>query len=335
LIFLDSCCIRGVHCSHEVNSMNMAQNTQEKRTIKVKEFLEDFRSGMSDQELQERYHLTQLGLEKFYGMLMDRGILSAQELQDNYRGKESDEKDPEEVVTSESSFICPQCLASHKTMFDICPSCGVSFQEMINEQRAVKALIPALQDARLESSEQSADERDLLEGVFSASSSQDLKASTHTILPESELCCSPENNLPREFTPTDAFAKFRGGFEESSEEVLSGVPYGEPSLDDYSSAEARCDGCKTMLERTLRNVYDRAHSQKVLMASGAFFFLGLLAAMAIHFFSGYSFVRLLVVYGTGVFLLFGSVLLAVGTFLFMAKERVYCCPSCRRVYPRE
>jgi hypothetical protein len=318
-----------------VNSMNMAQNTQEKRTIKVKEFLEDFRSGMSDQELQERYHLTQLGLEKFYGMLMDRGILSPQELQDNYRGKESDEKDPEEVITSESSFICPQCLASHKTMFDICPSCGVSFQEMINEQRAVNALIPALQEARLESSEKSADERDLLEGVFPASSPQDQKALTHTTLPESDFCCSSESNLPREHTPTDAFAKFRGGFEEASEDILAGMPYGEPSAEDFGSAEACCDGCKTVLERTLRNVYDRAHSQKVLMASGVFFLLGLLAAMAIHFFSGYSFARLLVAYSTGVFLLFGSVLLAVGTFLFMAKEKVYCCPSCRRVYPRE
>lgn len=315
--------------------MNMAPNTQEKRTIKVKEFLDDFRSGMGDQELQEKYHLTQVGLEKFYGMLMDRGILSPQELQDNYRGMESEEKDSEEVVTSESSFICPQCLASHKTMFDICPSCGVSFQAMIDEQRAARALGPVAQESSPDFGAASADEKDVLDEIFSVGNPRDLNPPSDSALPESEFNCAVKPEPPQDVNATDAFAKFRGGFDDASEDVVSGMPYGEPSPDVFSAPEVRCDGCDTLVERTIRNVYDRAYSKRVLMGAGIAFALGLLTTMAIHFFAAYSFARLLVVYSTGVLLLFGSVLLAVGTFLFMAKEKVYCCPSCRRVYPRE
>jgi hypothetical protein len=315
--------------------MNTVQNTQEKRTIKVKDFLDDFRSGVGDRELQEKYHLTQLGLEKFYGMLMDRGILSPQELQENYRGKESDEKEPEEVVTSESSFICPQCLASHQTMFDICPSCGVSFQEMISEQRALRTQIVPGEGIFQESKDESHVEKSLLDGIFNAGGCKNAVALSDSELPDSEFCAPQQPDQPKLLAPTDAFAKFRGGFEDSSEEIVSGMPYGEPAPEEYTSHEVRCDGCKQVMERTLRDVYDRTHSFKVLIAAGAFFLLGFLATGAIHFFSGYSFARLLVVYSTGVFLLFGSVLLAVGAFLFMAKEKVYCCPSCRRVYPRD
>lgn len=315
--------------------MNMAQNTQEKRTIKVKEFLDDFRSGMADQELQEKYHLSQLGLEKFYGMLMDRGILSPQELQDNYRGQESFEKDAEEVVTSESSFICPQCLASHKTMFDICPSCGVSFQAMINEQRAEKAIELKSEEAEQDFGAAAAEGKDPLDGIFAPSSSLDAKDPVEPELRASEFCCDVKPEEPSELNPTDAFAKFRSGFEDSSEDIVSGMPYGEPTVEAFAPPQVHCDGCETVLDRTLRNVYDRAHSQKVLIGAGLCFFIGLLSTMSIHFFAAYSFARLLVVYSTGVFLLFGSVLLAVGTFLFMAREKVYCCPSCRRVYPRE
>ena len=315
--------------------MNMAPNTQEKRTIKVKEFLDDFRSGMGDQDLQEKYQLSQLGLEKFYGMLMDRGILSPQELQDNYRGQESEEKDADEVVTSESSFICPQCLASHKTMFDICPSCGVSFQEMINEQRAARALEPVLQESEQDFGVATKEEKDPLDGIFAASGSHASKDPVESELHASEFCGGAKQEEPAGLNATDAFAKFRSGFDDPSEDIVAGMPYGEPAVEAFAPAQVHCDGCETVLDRTIRSVYDRAHSQKVLITAGGCFLLGLLSTMSIHYFAAYSFARLLVVYSTGVFLLFGSVLLAVGSFLFMAKEKVYCCPSCRRVYPRE
>jgi hypothetical protein len=113
--------------------MNTADSTQEKRTIKVKDFLEDFRAGMDDGGLQLKYHLTQVGLEKFYSMLMDRGILSPQELQESYRrqepqdsyqGRKRGAQDPDDSASETSSFICPRCLTSHETMFDVCPKCG-------------------------------------------------------------------------------------------------------------------------------------------------------------------------------------------------------------------
>ncbi len=315
--------------------MNTVQNTQEKRTIKVKDFLDDFRSGLGDRELQEKYHLTQLGLEKFYGMLMDRGILSAQELQDNYRGTESDAKEPEEVVTSESSFICPQCLASHQTMFDICPSCGVSFQEMISEQRALRSQAVSGEESFEESKDESEKDNNVLDGIFAPGERKDVVGLSDSELPDSEFCAPPQPDQQKLLAPTDAFARFRGGFEDTPEEIVSGMPYGEPASEEFPSHEVRCDSCKQPMERTLRDVYDRTYSSKVLIAAGVLFVLGFLTTAAIHFFSGYSFARLVVVYSTGVFLLFGSVLSGVGTFLFMAKEKVYCCPSCRRVYPRD
>ena len=69
--------------------MNTVQTSQEKRTIKVKDFLDDFHGGMPDGELLKRYHLTPAGLEKFYSMLLDRHILGSQELLHHYKQRES------------------------------------------------------------------------------------------------------------------------------------------------------------------------------------------------------------------------------------------------------
>ncbi|MBM3301104.1 MAG: hypothetical protein FJY85_14255 [Deltaproteobacteria bacterium] len=57
-------------------------------------------------------------------------------------------------------------------------------------------------------------------------------------------------------------------------------------------------------------------------------------AGALSFFDGYSLGRLFVVYITGMFLLFGAVFGAVGSFMYLAREKVYYCESCERIYPR-
>ena len=120
--------IRNVHCLYEVKAMNTTQNSQLKRSIRVRDFLDDFHAGMTDECLLEKYHLTSTGLERFYDMLQDRGIIDAEELLGRY--SEPDQEPAQERDTT--SFICPSCLASHQTMFDICPECGVSFQDMIS-----------------------------------------------------------------------------------------------------------------------------------------------------------------------------------------------------------
>jgi hypothetical protein len=316
--------------------MNTVQSTQEKRTIKVKDFLEDFRSGVSDQDLQLKYHLTQLGLEKFYGMLMDRGILTAEELQANYRGQKAEDKDTDYGTGTSSAFICPQCLASHETMFDLCPNCGVSFQEMINQEpvmapqqtaqateRSIAKLDPIAMEAALDS-------------MFSAPLDQTPAQPPRLVPAEEDFYGRPENLMESEFQPGDEFGKFHRGFEDPRDEGVPGMPldYAAPSGPSLETSEVLCDGCKTHMEPVVRDVYDRQRSIKALAAAGILFVLGFLAAAGLHFFSGYSFARLVVVYSTGMFLLFGTVLLTVGTFLFLAREKAYCCPSCKRVYPR-
>ena len=52
--------------------MNTVQNGQEKRSIRVKDFLDDFYAGMTDDELLTKYRLTPTGLERFYDMLQEK-----------------------------------------------------------------------------------------------------------------------------------------------------------------------------------------------------------------------------------------------------------------------
>jgi hypothetical protein len=316
--------------------MNTVQSTQEKRTIKVKDFLEDFRAGTNDQDLQTKYHLTQLGLEKFYGMLMDRGILSPQELQENYRSGKPDVQDSDNSGSDTSAFICPRCLASHETMFDTCPNCGVSFQAMIGEQPVLEAG-PQKADRQPSASVGACADMDSeLDGIFGVPPDKALVQHSCAPLQEDEFCGRPRASEVSEFSPADEYAKFRHGYDDSADEVLSGMPldYAEPCSTPLERTEVRCDGCQGVLEPISRSVYDQKNTVKTLAAAGIVFLLSFLTSAALHYFTGYSFARLLVVYSTGILLLVGSVLLTVGTFLWLARQKVYCCPACRRVYPR-
>lgn len=62
--------------------MDIAQTSHEKRSIKVKDFLHDFRGGMPDRDLMEKYDLSATGLEKFYNMLLDREIIDYTEFEE-------------------------------------------------------------------------------------------------------------------------------------------------------------------------------------------------------------------------------------------------------------
>ena len=66
--------------------MDTAQSNQEKRTIKVRDFLADFHAGVTETELIEKYQLTPSGLEKFYTMLMDRKILEPGDFEARQQG---------------------------------------------------------------------------------------------------------------------------------------------------------------------------------------------------------------------------------------------------------
>ena len=68
-------------------------------------------------------------------MLLTRGIIEQEELHEHYKREELREKESVQLDSASSSYICPCCLASQETMFDICPNCGVSFQELISADK--------------------------------------------------------------------------------------------------------------------------------------------------------------------------------------------------------
>jgi hypothetical protein len=109
--------------------------------------------------------------------------------------------------------------------------------------------------------------------------------------------------------------------------------YGESSQ-SVTERQGRCDQCDVETKPALRDIYDRARSVRVLGISGIALLLGFIFAVALSLFDGYSFGRLLVVYCTALFFLCGGVFLAVGSFFYFAREKVFYCSSCGRVFPR-
>ena len=87
--------------------MDTAQSSQHKRSIKVKEFLEDFRSGASDDELMEKYQLSAAVLERFYGMLVERGILDSEETQSRLWDETPRLRKPNRTKRSLDSSVLP------------------------------------------------------------------------------------------------------------------------------------------------------------------------------------------------------------------------------------
>ena len=316
--------------------MNTAQTTQEKRTIKVRAFLDDFRSGMNDQDLQAKYHLTQLGLEKFYGMLMDRGILSAGELQQSCRGQKPAAAGTTAVVPPSSAFLCPQCMASLETMTDTCPKCGVSFQQLVSTTPCAERKTAEKVAVKSEDQDDSLVPESLLNEIF-ASPQDRAKAAQNPPAAdaEDEFCAHPRDK-DSEFLNNDEFESFRVGFTDSPDDVVPGMPldYVGSREGVFPKTEVHCESCNEVMQPRLRDVYDRQQSIIALIGAGISFLLGLLGSVTVTLFNGYSVGRLLAVYGTGLFLLAGAVLLTVGVFLYLAKERVFACPSCKRVYPR-
>lgn len=312
--------------------MNMAQTTQEKRSIKVKDFLDDFRSGSYDADLMEKYHLTQAGLEKFYTMLSERHILSASELQQHHELEEARRESDEKIRIDDSSFICPNCLASHETLMDLCPDCGVSFQQLVQGEPQLP-----MTHIDLEKKERSEKlfslEEHLEEFCFEAKQADppDAKAVT-----EPEPIQADNHEEPDDFLAGDEFSRFRGGFEDAGDEVVPGMPldYIDAPEKAFLPPEVRCESCNKSMQSGIRDMYERTYTVKALILAAVLVTLGFVGTLGLGFFESPSFARLFVFYATGVFVIAGTILAAVGSFLFFARETVYYCPSCKRVYPK-
>ena len=354
-----------LHCLHEVTTMNTVQSGQEKRTIKVKEFLEDFYSGANDDDLMTKYRLTPTGLEKFYEMLQEKGVLHPDELTTRYARDISAEDDWDSSDAERSSFICPSCLASQDAMFDICPNCGVSFQDLISGDRVDEndswrdellvpevAMLPgdldhapSAEEVKLQQEESTLESPELSEdpaedseyfGPEPVSESGDLCPAQ--IAHEAPSAARFHSTSNFEAVEALACAEPASGFVDSFDDFdESDLPFAaeeEESPSVLRSTGRRCQTCEDEMQPGFRDIYDRERSHLALLGAGVCLVMALFGSVALSFFDGYSLGRLLVVYLTGMLLLFGSLLAGIGTFMRLAREKVYYCTECKSIYPR-
>lgn len=335
----------------EVKTMNIVHSTQEKRTIKVKDFLEYFRAGCTDTQLMEKFHLTPAGLDRFYGLLLERQILRSADFEG--RTESTMEKEPERVAQDyeKPRFYCPSCLASQETLFDVCPDCGFDLHDS-GRIRSAQGHPEGLENTNAHFCSTGANPN--VAGLGCMEVKQDF--SNFPGVEESGLALSPieiplkgpheddlfhhsEWDYDREVFGGDAseFKNLSSSFDDTVDHVVPGMPleYPSPTANEAGQSDFRCLHCEDVLEPAVRNIFDRQGSRRAFVVATVFLILGLAGVFALTSLEGYSLLRLFVVYLTGTFMLSGSALMALGIFmLFLARELVYLCRRCGRTYPR-
>jgi hypothetical protein len=90
--------------------------TEAKRTINAKEALSDIRSGMTPDELMQKYRLSSKGLDALFRKLEGAGLLQKNEL--HRRTNDS-------AKAMHVAWKCPSCGAAQTREYAECPQCGV------------------------------------------------------------------------------------------------------------------------------------------------------------------------------------------------------------------
>lgn len=269
--------------------MNMAQTTQEKRSIKVKDFLQDFHADMGDEALMQKYQLSPVGLEKFYSMLLERGILASEDFDGRYklelaRGRE------EPFTTDQSQFVRESDSAAQKK------GAGAG---QTKPSRPIELPLDAPR--------------------------------------ENFFADEPTSHTGDQSPGRNHFSDIQSGFDDSQDEIVSGMPldYAGDVRGSDPEAISKCGNCSDDLYPGVRKIYDGKRSVMAAVVSVVCLLAGFAGGASLMFFEGYSLARLVVIYFTGVSILLGTVLVAVSLFMLLfARERVYACLSCGRVYPR-
>lgn len=269
--------------------MNMAQTTQEKRSIKVKDFLQDFRSNMGDEHLMQKYQLSPVGLEKFYSMLLERGILTSEDFDGRYK-MELTQGSEEPFITDQSPVIGEAAASPNQP--------GTK----AGRKKPSRPIELPLDDPR-----------------------------------EDFFANEPVSHMEHEASGHQHFDEISREFDDSHDEIVSGMPldYADEGPGMGADTASKCGNCRDDLYPGVRKIYDGKRSAMAAIISVICLVAGFLGAASLTFFEGYSIARLVVIYFTGVSILLGCVLVAVSLFMLLfARERVYACLSCGRVYPR-
>ncbi|MBI4961677.1 MAG: hypothetical protein HY913_00220 [Desulfomonile tiedjei] len=88
----------------------------DKKTIRVKEVLEDIRAGTPDRALREKYKLSEKGLDSLLNKLVAAGVLTQAELEERTAGAPG---------TLHMAWKCPACGFAQTREYNECPECGV------------------------------------------------------------------------------------------------------------------------------------------------------------------------------------------------------------------
>ncbi|MBM4325628.1 MAG: hypothetical protein FJ118_00570 [Deltaproteobacteria bacterium] len=319
--------------------MNTVQSTQEKRTIRVRDFLEDFRGGASDADLMAKYNLTSAGLDRFYTLLIEREILeqeewSARQASQAARAQiEADSAEPTE-------FVCPSCAYTDSGPFDQCPRCGLSIKDFMEDLPPFQY---AVTDGRRQHGESHHGAITAGRGLVGVDDSEIVSAFGRSPeIPLREKPTDGQETRPARVHQVEGigdapeFPAAQPGSEFDREEVIPGIPlqYSAGSGHERGEEVAVCDNCKERLYPELRRVYDRSGSLLALALSVLMLMMGFAGAWGVTLFKAYSATRLFVIYFTGMSLLLGCIFMAIAVFmLLLAREKALCCYNCGRSFP--
>ena len=276
-------------------------------------------------------------------MLEERSILTAEEIRARKKYAQAGDLDGKDVSDERSSYICPCCLASHDVMFDICPSCGISFHQLISQGKGSESKPPASRLDQVDAGLPNTTESEPLEPpVYAVEQKPEAAVNSEVTSDDNVRAADLGTNAATVDADHDEFIvkrsepRFDTIFDDSIDEIVSGTPLDHVAAFNSMehAVEVVCHSCERTMEPAVRNIYDRRSSLNALFFSAVFLVLGVCAATALSFFDGQSLQRLAVFFTAAILILAGSVFLTVGTFLFLAQEKVYRCPSCRRVFPR-
>jgi hypothetical protein len=104
----------------------MADPTQETRAkIPLKRFLADYKAGIPDREVMQKYGLSARSLITLIKTLVEKKVLDGEDLARRKQMTEQVELVKEQKFLK-GLFICPNCGHPHPQQFDICPACGAN-----------------------------------------------------------------------------------------------------------------------------------------------------------------------------------------------------------------
>jgi hypothetical protein len=322
--------------------MNTVQSDPQKRSIKVKDFLVDFRDGLSNDDLMQKYHLTPAGLDRFYTLLVDRGVLDSNELEEHQGNGNNEEShgyadESSHGTSSGDTLICPSCYHAQATPFEFCPRCG----------RSTAAGTENAASLDKSNHETDADEETHVGRWPDAETMSPVKRTNlkgkpgqpiEIPLNEVEMEIMHPAGEPGEGVDPFDFSELQSvqPQEDEEDEIVPGLPFEyDDALGNQEGREpSLCAECDRPLFQVVHSIYTKSRSILGLAFAGVFLVLGFLGAWGVTLFQGYSHLRLVVIYLTGISLLIGSMFLVIGVFmLLLARQNVLYCDGCGRIYP--